>query len=484
MSTNTPSPRIFLSYSWSSPEHQAWVIGLAERLQQNGVIVILDVWDLKPGHDKHKFMEQMVTDPQVTRVLLICDPQYATKANSREGGVGTESQIVSSEIYAQTEQRKFIPVIAVRHPDGSDPLPAYLASRMYIDLSRTELFAEEFERLLRDIFDKPSRSRPALGPQPHFLSDNSPVSSGTSILRDFIKHSTIALPEQSRNLLNSVVKDLESLRVVTRPEGFIDDLIVSHVQSTKHLRDAAIEAIKSLIECAPDNDANDIITDFFERLLSLMDWPPNVNTWNPRLGDHYRFFGREVFLYTLSLLLSHKKWNLASLCLSTNYCITIKRERTIADYTMLDEYIYSIDMDRNGRLPQRLISLVAEMVKERADNPYVSFEEIMQADFLLALRHVISTTTQQSLPRWNPRTSVYAIRKQNPFPLCFRWRANRDLQAIPVLFQVADRKALYARLSAISPDGKVQGFAFDYRPVPFMAWASLNDLANKPDWPV
>lgn len=56
------APKLFISYSWSSPEHEAWVLNLAEELRSNGVDVVFDKWDLKEGHDAIAFMEQMVTD--------------------------------------------------------------------------------------------------------------------------------------------------------------------------------------------------------------------------------------------------------------------------------------------------------------------------------------------------------------------------------------------------------------------------------------
>jgi len=70
---------------------------LAERLTSDGIYVILDVWELKAGHDKYSFMEKMVTDPHVQKVLVICDKVYQEKADDRRGGVGTESQLISKE---------------------------------------------------------------------------------------------------------------------------------------------------------------------------------------------------------------------------------------------------------------------------------------------------------------------------------------------------------------------------------------------------
>ena len=99
--------KVFISYSWAV---QARVVELAERLIANGIDVILDVWDLKPGHDKYAFMEQSVNDPSVNKVLIICDKTYTAKADARQGGVGDETVIISPEIYGRMNQEKFIPI--------------------------------------------------------------------------------------------------------------------------------------------------------------------------------------------------------------------------------------------------------------------------------------------------------------------------------------------------------------------------------------
>src|ERR1700676_816899 len=104
-------PKVFISYSWTSQSHQEFVISCAERLIADEVDVVLDVYELKEGHDKYAFMERMVTDKSVTHVLVFCDKVYAEKADARKAGVGTESQIISKEIYEKVDQAKFIPLI-------------------------------------------------------------------------------------------------------------------------------------------------------------------------------------------------------------------------------------------------------------------------------------------------------------------------------------------------------------------------------------
>lgn len=91
------TPKIFISYSRSSNEHCNWVRDLAQRLILDGIDVVLDVWDLMEGQDMYAFMESMVTDQEIHRVLIISDAEYAAKANDRRGGVGDETQIITND---------------------------------------------------------------------------------------------------------------------------------------------------------------------------------------------------------------------------------------------------------------------------------------------------------------------------------------------------------------------------------------------------
>ncbi len=67
------APKLFVSYSWSTPDHEQWVVDLATELVESGVEVILDKWDLREGHDAVAFMENMVTDPSITKVVIVSD---------------------------------------------------------------------------------------------------------------------------------------------------------------------------------------------------------------------------------------------------------------------------------------------------------------------------------------------------------------------------------------------------------------------------
>ena len=169
-------PKVFISYSWEPVDNKVKTIALAERLVTNGVDVVIDVWDLKEGQDKYKFMEKMVNSPEISRVLIICNKVYKDKADLRKGGVGSESMVISDKIYSNAEQTKFLPIIFEKNQDNKPYLPTYVSSLIYIDLSDEEYFENEYEKLLRNLFEKPIYEKPKLGSPPVFLiSDEKPT---------------------------------------------------------------------------------------------------------------------------------------------------------------------------------------------------------------------------------------------------------------------------------------------------------------------
>lgn len=159
--------KVFISYAWQT-DNDNRVLHLAEKLVADGIDVKFDKWDLRPGQDKYVFMESMVKDPDIDKVLIICDSFYKEKADNRQGGVGDETTIVSPSMYTAAEQEKFIPILFERDKQGREFLPIYLASRIYIDLCDSNLEGEEYVKLIRHIYEEPEYVKPALGTKPNW----------------------------------------------------------------------------------------------------------------------------------------------------------------------------------------------------------------------------------------------------------------------------------------------------------------------------
>ena len=197
------TPKVFISYSWAT--HKERVIQIANDLMRDGIDTIIDEWHLKYGQDKYTFMEKMVTDPSIDFVLIMCDKSYTQKADSRAGGVGDETVIISSELYGQMEQTKFIPIILEKDENGKAYCPVYLKDRIHLDFSNTD---DQYEQLLRILYGAPLHRRPELGKKPEWLSEHSVNITSTQ--------STIA---QTKNTTDPTSKE----KIIQRfPQQFIE----------------------------------------------------------------------------------------------------------------------------------------------------------------------------------------------------------------------------------------------------------------------
>jgi hypothetical protein len=155
------SPRVFVSYSWDNDLHKKWVIKLATHLRQDGVDVRLDYWDAQPGDLLPEFMEQQVRDAD--NVVIVCTPNYKRRSEARKGGVGYEGSIITSEIFAHQNHRKFIPVLA----SGSwrQSAVSWLIGKSYLDLGNPDNYATGYKELLTTLLGARPKA-PLLGPIP------------------------------------------------------------------------------------------------------------------------------------------------------------------------------------------------------------------------------------------------------------------------------------------------------------------------------
>ena len=286
----TRPPKAFISYSWSSQAHQKWVLDLATQLRENGVDVTIDKWDLKEGHDAIKFMEQMVTDPEIKKVIIVLDRTYAEKADGRKGGVGTETQIISPEIYAKADQDKFVGVASETGDDGKPFLPAFYKARIYIDLSQSDIYATNFEQLLRWIYDKPAHPKPPLGKRPQFLDENaihlptwSRANRAINLLKSVSSQAGAAIDEY----FSVFAESLEAFRMPVdefEPQRF-DEPIVQSIDSFLPYRDEFISVVSALARYSSVNDDKPLRS-FFEKLIPYMFRPKSVMQYSEWYWDN------------------------------------------------------------------------------------------------------------------------------------------------------------------------------------------------------
>jgi hypothetical protein len=162
MKNNYPSA--FVSYSWDDDNHRAWVKDLCTRLRFDGIDVTLDQWNVHPGDQLTAFMERGIRESKF--VIIVCTPRYKEKADARSGGVGYEENIITAEVAATQNERKFIPVLA--KGKWHEAAPNWVIGKSYIDLSGKDIPQPLYDDLLITLRSR-REAPPPLG-QPHSSS--------------------------------------------------------------------------------------------------------------------------------------------------------------------------------------------------------------------------------------------------------------------------------------------------------------------------
>lgn len=416
MSTGkSPSPRIFISYSWTSEDHVEWVADLGERLMNDGIDVVLDQWSLKDGQDLNTFMEQMVTDPTIKRVIIVSDAQYATKADARKGGVGTESQIISQEVYEKVDQEKFVPLICERNEDGLPCLPVFLKSRKYIDFSNTDNEAEAYETLIRNIFERPVRRKPALGKPPsHLFEDNAMVVSCARKAKRFCDVVTSGKGNPSAafdDFADEFITNLEDLRLKysqDQKETWCQTMF-DNIELSRAHRNAYVDVIVTGGKHLREEWFIASLASFLERLLPYQERPVRFGSHFQHSEDNYKFILYELFLYTIASLIKARSYT-SVLSLFEHRYVTREYldDETLAKFTFnqFNNHPPSLEGDCADRGETRRLSVMADLLHDRADRNDIRFSDLLQADVVCCL----ADSRVKQYCSWYPRSLVYAGR--------------------------------------------------------------------------
>ena len=391
MSAQGQAPRVFISYSWSSPDYQERVLKLAGDLVLDGVDVILDRWHLQPGQDAFKFMERAVTDASVEYVLILCDPTYAAKADGREGGVGAETLIISPKVYSEAAQTKFIPVLMERDAEGRPAIPAYLSGRLWIDLSGAAAEEENYRRLVRRLYGQQELERPPLGRRPAFLdAERAVLLTGRAVAQyeDAVQRGQ----PQRHGIWSTYLDRLSSAFAAEQPDaGVATDIramrqwIDASVSRFRPYRDEFVTAMRMAADFAHEPQPFERLHRFFAQLLAVRAAAPRGGTDREVRTENLAFLMRELFLYAAAILLRAQRFDALA--------------RLVSPFHVPDTYPgYPLPSGTGAVCPVgvldppfRILTLselgagAGELLQSRATIPDVPYQALAEAEVVLSL---------------------------------------------------------------------------------------------------
>lgn len=471
------SKKVFISYSWSVQER---VIELAERLLANGIDVVLDVYDLKEGQDKYAFMEQSVNDPSIDRVLIICDKAYTEKANSRSGGVGDETVIISPEIYNQVKQEKFIPIIFEVDDEGKAYCPAYIKSRIYIDLSTEDDGYEiEYEKLLRNIFEKPMYKKPALGVQPAWL-ENDIVD--LSQIRDLIKQVrgyTGGNIDKADFLLRKAADQfLITAQQYTLPENKpLDEGLIIVIDQYKSYRDLFIDYLESIIYSGLP--LYETVTSLIEKLYNGLHVASGKGSYCDSDFEVYDFLIWELFISTTAICLHYEKYSELYRILSHTYFLKesyFSNSLKSYNYTNFRAYCETVETKCKEKCGKpNLYTLMGDILVKREKKPILTKESLSNADLVLYQLFPLLDLDSDGQDYWFPLTYVYHRETQN---IWRRMKSKRYCEKIKVLFGAKTIEDLKIKVSkSVTNRDMKYSRCFD-TPLAIISSIRLEDIAT------
>lgn len=312
MKKRIDNPKVFISYAWGDEDYQAEVLAFASKLIGDGIEVILDKWDLSEGNDTYAFMEKSVNDPTVTNVLMLLDPLYAKKADDHQGGVGTETQIISAKVYKEVTQDKFLPIIMRRDIDGNVCKPTYLEGRLHFDLTVPDKYDFEYTRLVKKLYGEEVYPKPDLGRKPEWVDKPVAIAHKAIVSYDTLKGNQ---PERIKRELFSqyLARITEELVEYTKDNQGTSrnaDEYISLYDGTKHIRDRYLQLLQYSIYV--DNSCK-LVAAFLEETINATEGNDGIDYEVMKIRLH------EMFIYTIAYYLKTKDYSSVGCLLGKTY---------------------------------------------------------------------------------------------------------------------------------------------------------------------
>lgn len=331
-------------------------------------------------------------------------------------------------------------------------------------MSQSEKYAEEFEKLLRWIFEKPLNEKPPLGKKPEFLSEKPLIFLGTTVklrrVEDALKNSKSYVSGALSDYLSTFYENLEQFRI-TENEGHFDDAVISSIESFTPYKNELLHLVLLICQFSPTEEIVQKLHRFFEQLIPYLYRPAHIHHYKETDFDNFRFIIHELFLSTLAIFIKEECFEQANSLLEQRYFFSDNSGRGRNEMVNFISFYKSLNSleNRNNRLKLNRASLRADLLKQRSENSEVKFHHLMQADFILYMR---SEIVNENHYRWWPETLVYAGRSYDvAFEVFARSISRNYFEKVKALLGIQTLQELEKVLSEFQ-EGKRQSPKWDF----------------------
>lgn len=378
--------RVFISYAWTldDPDFKPAVIELADELRQNGIDAILDETHLRPGYDANAFMEQNATGAD--KVLCLCNREYAEKADARKGGAGTEAQVLSPQVFTQIKQERIIPVL-FGTDDGNAYRPTFLSHLIYVDLRLPQRRYDNFEELMRVIFDQPRHVPRELGSVPSFVTEEVVITAPTTTKVRQLEHAAqLGKPAITLNLLTQDVVGVfkEEVAKISGGQVLLDQASIQReARSFMPILGDYAKFVNVVVGDLSVVERREALEDFLEFTVS------GVYENEARyVIAHY------LFLHYVAKLIRANAWETIRDLLARSYVMDRYGQRTTHPFTIFNAEVRHLE-DYAARGP------LADLLHEFARAAGLNDAELLEAVLFLMFRAIVHRSADNN-EYWYP----------------------------------------------------------------------------------
>jgi len=146
-------PTCFISYAWGAPEQQRWVMQLAKDLRNADIDILLDRWNVVPGSNLDRYIEQIMN---TDFVIVVGTPGLLQKYQSTASDpvVKAELEMVNMRLRQTSKYgHTILPILMDGDIDTSFPPQAQ--KLIYIDFKQTEQYFVQLFDMIWRLFNLP-----------------------------------------------------------------------------------------------------------------------------------------------------------------------------------------------------------------------------------------------------------------------------------------------------------------------------------------